>query len=202
MSTRPLRELPDRAEPPHGAAPLTWEGLYAAHAARVAGWAVRLGGPGLDGEDLVHEVFLQVQKLLPRYDGTCKVTTWLYGITVNVVRTHRRSARRRFLRHLFGGREQARSKHVRTPLEEVESRQLTEIVYRLLDSLRENHRTALILFELEGLSGEAIAELTGASPQTVWVWLHRARAQFREALERQHPELVPWFATLSRGESG
>ena len=201
MSTRPLRELAESVETPTTPALLTWEGLYAAHAARVAGWAVRLGGPWIDGEDLVHEVFLQVQKLLPRYDGTSKITTWLYGITVNVVRTHRRSARRRFLRHFLGGSEHARSKHVRTPIEEVESRQITEIVYRLLDSLRENHRTALILFELEELSNEEIAELTRATPQTVWVWLHRARAQFRDALERQHPELVPWFATLSRGES-
>lgn len=170
---------------------LTWAQIYAEHAARVAGWATRLGGPDLDGEDLVHEVFIQVQRLLPRYDGSCKLSTWLYGITANVVRAQRRQARRRWLRHLLGGREQARTQRVRTPVEELERRQATAVVYAVLDTLRDNHRTALILFEIEGLSGEQIAELTGASVQTVWVWLHRARARFRAELQRKYPSLTP-----------
>ena len=46
----------------------------------------------------------------------------------------------------------------------------------------------LILFEIEGLSGEEIAELTGARLATVWVSLHRARVQFLARLERHEAE--------------
>lgn len=205
MSTQPRLAappdpLPDLLPDPP-LAPITWESVYAEHAERVAGWAARLGGPTIDGEDLVHEVFIQVQRLLPRYDGTCKITTWLYGITANVVRSQRRQERRRWLRHLLGGREQARTHSVRTPIEELERREATEIVYRVLDGMRENYRTALILFEIEGLSGDQIAELTGASVQTVWVWLHRARAQFREEFRRKYPNLLPALPALSYGGS-
>lgn len=196
MSTQPRLVAPLEPLP----APLTWEAIYAEHAERVAGWAARLGGPSIDGEDLVHEVFIQVQRLLPRYDGRCKITTWLYGITANVVRSQRRHERRRWLRHLLGGREQARTQSVRTPIEELERREATAIVYRVLDGMRDNYRTALILFEIEGLSGEEIAELTGASVQTVWVWLHRARAQFREQLQQKYPNLLPAVPALCGGK--
>jgi RNA polymerase sigma factor (sigma-70 family) len=63
-------------------------------------------------------------------------------------------------------------------------------VYELLDQLGEKNRTAFIMYELEGLSGERIAELTGTSIATVWVRLSRARQKFiacmrvREAREK------------------
>ena len=58
------------------------------------------------------------------------------------------------------------------------------MTYRLLDELPEDERTALILFEIEGLSGEQIASLTGHRVGTVWVRLHRARAHFRQSFQR------------------
>jgi len=42
----------------------------------------------------------------------------------------------------------------------------------------------LILFELEELSGEEIAPLTGLKLATVWVHLHRARARFIAEMKR------------------
>jgi RNA polymerase sigma-70 factor (ECF subfamily) len=58
-----------------------------------------------------------------------------------------------------------------------------QLIYRVLDGMGERSRTLIILFELEQLSGEEIAKLRGAKIGTVWVWLHRARAEFRRRLE-------------------
>src|SRR5438067_1040427 len=76
------------------------EGLYRAHGQRVARWVQRLAGPSVDVEDLVHEVFLIVQRKLGGFRGEAKVTTWLYRITEHVVRHHRRRER---VRRWFGG---------------------------------------------------------------------------------------------------
>lgn len=160
--------------------------IYEAHASRVASWVARLAGPELDAEDLVHEVFLVVHKQLPKFRGESKLSTWLYSITYNVVRDRRRRERRRIFRTLLGGRQQHQS-FVATPVDELEQKQATRLVYQVLDKLKETHRTALILFELEGLSGEEIAELLDISVNTVWVWLHRARAEFRQLLAKHHP---------------
>lgn len=160
--------------------------IYETYASRVAGWAARLAGPMLDAEDIVHEVFLAVHKQLPHFRGEAKISTWLYRITANVVRDRKRQERRRFLRTLLGGAEQP-VRPVATPVEELERQQATRLVYQILDKMKENHRTVLILFEIEGLAGEEIAELLDVNLSTVWVWLHRARAQFRERLAKQCP---------------
>jgi len=162
------------------------DAIYKEHAARVAGWAARLGGPSLEAEDIVHEVFLVVYKQLPGFRGDAKITTWLYRITANVVRDRRRRERRYFLRRFLGGRQQHPGP-VATPIEVMERQHSTRIVYQGLDQLKENYRTVLILFELEGLAGEEIAELLGVNLKTIWVWSHRARAELRKWLLKHHP---------------
>jgi len=151
----------------------------------VACWASRLAGPTLEVEDLVQEVFLIVHQLLPSFRGDAQVTTWLYRITENVVRHRRR--RERMRRWLFGGRSEAAATLPSTrpsPAEDFERRQASELVYRVLDGMAHRYRTVLILFEIDGRSGEEVAELTGAKLATVWVWLHRARGQFLRRLEK------------------
>ena len=71
-----------------------------------------------------------------------------------------------------------------TPIEELERREASERVYRVIDTMNERYRSVLVLFELEQLSGEEIAELTGDKLENVWVLLHRARAQFRQRLAK------------------
>jgi len=163
--------------------------LFAAHADTVAGWASRLCGPAIDVEDVVQEVFIVVHRKLGRFRGESNVTTWLYGITANVVRQYRRKAWRR---RWFGGRDEPAEDlpAVPTPLEEVERQRSVRAVYRVLDAMGENSRNVLILSEVEGLSGEEIAELTGTKVGTVWVRLHRARAEFAEHARRLIPDHV------------
>jgi RNA polymerase sigma-70 factor (ECF subfamily) len=60
-------------------------------------------------------------------------------------------------------------------LDLLQRREATAALYGILDGIGEKYRTVIILFELEGLSGEEIAVLTGLSLANVWVRLHRAR---------------------------
>ncbi|MDB4969989.1 MAG: polymerase sigma factor RpoE [Myxococcales bacterium] len=166
--------------------------LFEAHADEVATWASRLGGPLLDVEDAVQEVFIIVHRRIDRFRGESSVTTWLYGITVNVVRQQRRKAQRR---RWFGrGVDAADADTTRasqpTPIEELERHRRTLGVYQVLDAMRETNRAILILFELEGLTGEAIAELTSMQVATVWVRLHRAREEFSRLARKLIPDEI------------
>ncbi|HSZ81974.1 MAG TPA: sigma-70 family RNA polymerase sigma factor [Polyangia bacterium] len=164
----------------------TLDALYRAHAATVARWAAHLGGPRLDVEDAVHEIFLVAGRRLPEFRGDAKITTWLYRITERVVRGGRRRERlRRWLDFVRRGDvEQSLSPPRPTPVEELERAQSRDTVYRILDRLAEKYRRVLVLFELEELSGEEIAALTGVKLATVWVHLHRARALFVAEMKR------------------
>jgi RNA polymerase sigma-70 factor, ECF subfamily len=164
-------------------APATWADLYDRHAQAVARWASRLGGPEADVEDIVQEVFLTVHRSLATFRGDSKITTWLYRITENVVQYRRRKDKRSGT--LSGSPEEVAGNlpsKVASPLEDVERRQASDLVYRVLDGMSEKLRSALILFELEGMSGEEIAELTDTRLATVWVRLHRAREEFLRRL--------------------
>jgi len=158
--------------------------VYREHAAAVKRWVLRLGGPAIDVEDTVQEVFLVVQRRLSEFRGDSQLTTWLYRITANVVYKQVRKQRaRRWLRGLAGMSLDDVKSEVPGPYESVERQHAARTVYRALEGLSRNHRTVVILYELEGLSGEEIATLMATKLATVWVWLHRGRAKFIERLK-------------------
>jgi RNA polymerase sigma-70 factor (ECF subfamily) len=159
--------------------------LYRRHAETVARWVSRLGGPLVDVEDLVHEVFLVAQRKRPSNRGSARITTWLYRVTAKVVSHRRRKDRwRRWLRgsptDTAGGLPSSEP----SPIEALEARERAALTYRVLDRLPERQRAVLILFEMEGLPGEEIAAYYDAKVTTVWVWLHRARAAVLAELVR------------------
>ncbi len=171
-----------------GDVPLTVEGLFEAYGELVGRWAVRLGGPALEAEDVVQDVFLVVGQKLAAYRPDCRVTTWLYKITQNVVHQHRWRQRWRRL-WTFGLTEAERVASAEPlPTEHVEQRENRERVHRILDRMSDRSRTVLVLFEWEQLSGEEIAERLGAKVSTVWVWLHRARAEFLRTMKELDAE--------------
>jgi RNA polymerase sigma-70 factor (ECF subfamily) len=100
----------DDAAPPDPARGETIEEIYDRYAPQVERWARRLAGPGLDAEDLLHDIFLVVMRRRHEFRGEAKITTWLFCITQNVVRWRRRKdALRRFLaERALWGRAQGR----------------------------------------------------------------------------------------------
>jgi RNA polymerase sigma-70 factor (ECF subfamily) len=159
--------------------------LYRQHAETVARWVARLGGPLMDVDDAVHEVFMIAQRRRPSTHGPAQITTWLYRVTTKVVSHRRRKDRLR--RWLGGSADDVAAGMMAvepSPADALEAKERSLLVYRVLDRLSERQRAVLILFEMEGLSGEEIAALYHAKVATVWVWLHRARASFLAQLER------------------
>jgi RNA polymerase sigma-70 factor, ECF subfamily len=157
------------------------ERLYLEHARAVARWAARLGGPTIEVEDVVQDVFLIAERRLRSFRGHSSVRTWLYGITANVVRHHRRKLRSRAW--LLGDEplDSAKSE-ARSPLEELVRDERIQNVRSALEQMREKHRTVLELHAIEGLSGPEIAVRLGIAPSTVWVRLHRARKELEKLL--------------------
>ena len=156
------------------------EATFRRHRGDLERWATRLGGPLVDAEDVAQEVMMVAHARLPKFRHEAQVTTWLFKTTRNIAATHRRRERiRRWLRGMpldYAVDLQAQGPSV---LEEMERQEAAAEVYSALDKLTEKYRSVLILFEIEGLSGEEIAALTGTSLATVWVHLHRGRQKFK-----------------------
>jgi RNA polymerase sigma-70 factor (ECF subfamily) len=158
-----------------------FDDVFREHAVAVARWAAALGGPLLDVEDVVQEVFIVAHRRLPEFRGDAKLSTWLFHITRRVVHAQRRRAT--FRRWLRGSAEDAAGdlpSHDLNPIEVLEQRQTARRLYAVLDRMKEKYRMVLVLTKIEGLSDEQIAAITGVEAVTVRVWLHRARAQFQQ----------------------
>jgi RNA polymerase sigma-70 factor, ECF subfamily len=179
MKSRPASANPALGESASPAEPI--DTLYERHLGRVKRWARQLAGPTADLEDLVHDIFLVALKKGFRDRGEASVETWLFRITHREVQAKRRRLR---LRQLLLGRNQDTLVPAapNSPQQELERRERHARLYRALDRLPDKYRTTLILYEIEELSCEQVAELTEASLGTVWVRLHRGRERLVQLL--------------------
>jgi RNA polymerase sigma-70 factor, ECF subfamily len=175
--------------------------MYRMHVHQVVRWAARLGGPTLDLEDTVHEVFAVACRRLSSFRGESSLSTWLFGITDRVVRHRRR--KERWWRWLSGSASSTAG-DVATdgpdPLRVVEQNQAARDVYRVLDRLSEGDRRILILFELEELAAYEVAALLGIKAANARLRRHRARVRFLHIYQREFPTL-PANVTRQRCEN-
>jgi RNA polymerase sigma-70 factor (ECF subfamily) len=174
---------PQESAATRGASALALADVYRQHAVDVGRWAARLGGPRLDIDDVVQEVFLVVHRQLPTFRNEAKLTTWLFRITDRVVRNHRRwlAVRRLVTTLTFRHSEELPSGEADAS-ETLERHAAAQAAYRVLDRLPDRYRRVLILAELEELPAEEIARLLDARIETVRVWLHRARRMLADRI--------------------
>jgi RNA polymerase sigma-70 factor (ECF subfamily) len=182
------------ANPATGVAPdattaPSFEEIFRGHVVAVTRWAARLGGPGVDCDEVAQEVFVVVQRRLPEFRGDGKLSTWLFRITAKVVANHKRASRRRRLwSRLTRADEDHLPGHGPLPGDALEQVEASRRFYEVLDRLAPRYREVLTLFELEELSTDAIAQLLDRPPATIRVWLHRGRQSFVKAWTRRLEE--------------
>lgn len=133
----------------------------------VTRWVRVLGAPAAYREDLAQDVFVIVHRRLPGFDGQ-NVGGWLYQIARHRVRDFRRGL---WFRHqlVSAGLDPNACRELRaSPSETLESKRGWSTLDQLLFQLKEHERVALVLFEIEGLSGEEIAAIQGVSIHAVF----------------------------------
>ena len=143
-------------------------------------------------EDLAQDVFVKVFRKLHTFQHGSSFFTWLYRITVNAATDHLSRASQRRLRLVedTGVFERGDGEDV-NPAASLEAAELATVTRQIVDQLPEKFRTILVLREFEGLSYTDIADVLQIQLGTVESRLFRARQRFKDALMRQHPELLP-----------
>jgi RNA polymerase sigma-70 factor (ECF subfamily) len=158
--------------------------VYDEYAAYIRAVLLRLVGPRHEVDDLVQEVFLRAWTRRHIFRPGAAIRPWLTGIAVNLAAKLRRRSR---LWRFFGLEAAREMVDSRTPAEALESAQDRARVYEVLERLPEKKRTVLVLHEIQGLSGEEIAQAVGCPLATVWTRLFHARRHFLTLLEQSGP---------------
>jgi RNA polymerase sigma-70 factor (ECF subfamily) len=164
------------SRPPRERATPSFDHVYRSRFDDVARWVRALGATPADIEDLTQEVFIIVRRKLASFDGL-NLPGFLYRITQRTVRDHRRSA---WVRRLLGRRAPLADLAAREPsaLQVLHERERQRVVEGILAEMSEKRRTTFVLFEIEGYSGEEIAQIQSLPLKTVWTRLHHARKDF------------------------
>ena len=131
-------------------------------------------------DDLVQEVFLAAWENLQQYRGTSPLQAWLMGIARHKVEDHYRARLRApgAIDDLEGDSEVLASFPDFESL--LEQEQVRKNTWRVMSSLPEQYRLALIWRYWEKASARDMAAKTGKTEKAIERLLARARAEFRE----------------------
>jgi RNA polymerase sigma factor (sigma-70 family) len=136
-------------------------------------------GNSPDVNDLFQEVFLKVYKSLASYNPDYQFSTWVVKIATNVCMDRLRQKRL----------EQAPTEdideivdHRLNPEDHYLAKERLERIKRAVQELPEDYRVLVILFHQQGLSYEALVQITGQPVTIVKNRLYRARLMLRDKL--------------------
>ena len=124
-------------------------------------------------DDLAQETFIRVYRKLYLFKGVSGFSTWLFRVAYNVFYDFSRQEQR----HKTYGLEEAAG-----VMAVGEDQDKKMDVYRSLCILKEEERTAVILFYMEDLGIDKIAKVMNCPQGTVKSHLLRAKAKLRDYL--------------------
>jgi RNA polymerase sigma-70 factor (ECF subfamily) len=150
--------------------------------------AYRLTGDADAASDATQDAYVRAYASLHTFRGNSTFSTWLYRIVVNVsLDILRRRARAPAPLTSAGEQDEEREvevvDHTANPQADVERRERQAAVQRALQRVSDDHRTVLVLFDLNGLAYEEIAAVLGVPLGTVKSRLNRARLALRDAIQ-------------------
>jgi RNA polymerase sigma-70 factor (ECF subfamily) len=176
----------------------------------VFSFSMRVCGQREDAEDTMQEVLLKSVPYLPKFDSPKALVVWLYKVAKNRCLMSRRKskfapARELSLEELMPDRRElqqlsadGRINPEAYAIHSEKASRLREAIHRL----PAQYRIVLVLRDMEGLTDDEVAEITGLRPGTVRVRLHRARLFVRKELMNawKPPKLKPAAPDISGEE--
>ncbi len=156
---------------------------------RVYSLAYQMIGDHTSADDVTQEVFIRAFRGLPKFEGRCSFFTWLYRITINCSYRYLRK-NMTFLKKVTHEIDPAvymddTIKHKITgnsPYKSLEMKETMDVLSKAIDNLPVKHKTALIMFEFQGLSIQDISDILKTSPGTIKSRLHHARLKLKNQM--------------------
>lgn len=158
--------------------------LLARHEQRVYRFGLRMCGNEDDAREVLQETLLATFKNLATFRGDAQLSTWLYQVARSFCLKQRRRHEGEPTSH-----ESTESPEVKAMASETSgsdnqthARQVGEVIQVAMQALPADHREALVLRDVEGLSAEEAAEVVGIEVGALKSRLHRARITLKQNL--------------------
>jgi RNA polymerase sigma-70 factor (ECF subfamily) len=171
-----------------------YDELVRVYSASIFHVAYRMLGDTAEASDTVQEIFLKVFRNIGGFKGEAALKTWIFKIAFSEILNRLRWWKRR---HRFAtmsldewpnGNETCPKDFVASPgpspEEVLQSKEQEVAIQQALGKLSKEHRSIIVLRDIEGFSYTEIAEVLGVSMGTVKSRLARARADLKKSLMR------------------
>jgi len=165
--------------------------LVIKHQDKVFNICYRFMGNYHDAGDCAQDTFVKVFRSLKNFKFQSAFSTWLYRIAVNTCKSKLTSLGYRLSKMMVridkGGTEEGDlpleiKDTSLSPESEFDKSEQSKQIQKAIDSLPADHKTVVVLCDIESLSYEEIVKVTGYNMGTVKSKINRARARLREKL--------------------
>lgn len=145
-----------------------------------------------DAGDCAQDTFVKAYRALKSFKFGSSFSTWLYAIAVNTCKNKLKSAEHRYRKKMVRidaekEGEKSLSREIEdsapSPLDQLAKKEKEALLRSAITALPEEARAVIVLRDIQGLSYEEIARVTGYNMGTVKSKLARARQQLREKLK-------------------
>lgn len=145
-----------------------------------------------DAEDVAQEVFMQVFESATSFKGESKISTWIYRITISKCLDHLRRKKRKkrfaFVQSLYGKNDNLMidPPDFFHPGVKAENKENAQVLFKAMNNLPENQRTAFVLNKMENLSYREIGEIMNSSESAIDSLLQRAKKNLQITLKEYY----------------
>jgi RNA polymerase sigma-70 factor (ECF subfamily) len=164
--------------------------MYAVFSSRVFNTALGYLQDTSEAEEVTQDVFVKIFQSAARFEGKSAISTWIYRITVNqsLDRLAHRNRQKRFGNMISLFRSESSEPpidipHFDHPGVVLEQKEKARTLFKAIESLPEQQKTAFILSFLEELPRQKVAEIMQVSLKAVESLLQRGKGNLRLRLE-------------------
>lgn len=154
--------------------------------------AYRMTGDAAEASDAVQDIFLKIFRNIGGFKGEAALKTWIFKIAFSEILNRLRWWKRR---HRYATLSLDESPNGNapgagvadagpTPEEVLQAKEREDAIQQALRRLSHEHRSIIVLRDIEGFSYSDIADVLGISMGTVKSRLARARADLKKSLMR------------------
>ncbi|MGD1892567.1 MAG: RNA polymerase sigma factor [Cyclobacteriaceae bacterium] len=169
--------------------------LYDRYSVKVFNTAISYTKNKEDAEEILQDVFVVIFNTANKFRGDSSVSTWIYRITVNKSLDYVRKKNATKRQGIFMSFHRKDSDElIIEPVDfvhpgvKMENTENATLLFRVIDQLSENQKTAFILTQVEGLSQKKVAEIMNTSRKSVESLLQRAKKNLSKELEKYYPD--------------
>ena len=148
-----------------------------------------IGNPS-DAEDIAQQAFIEAYKAMATFRGESKLSTWLYGIAMNLVRNYLNRAPHRVRQYESDDVLEGLADTADGPEALAERSQMIERLSSQISELSSELQQILMLVAVDGLSYDEAAVMLEIPVGTVRSRLFRAREQIKERLPDLRDDLA------------